>query len=179
MRRGGLSHAAEARSESRHNTNVGDEGGFAPNLASTDEALDFVMKAIEKAGYTPATTSMLALDAAATEFYKDGKYVSREGETWMPTAWSNLRRLCARYPDLSRSRTRMAEDDWDGWHALTEPIGDKVQLVGDDLFVTNPAAARGHRQGRGQFHPGQGQPDRHADRDAGSRRHGARAATPR
>ena len=123
-----------------HNTNVGDEGGFAPNLASTTAALDFVMQSIEKAGYKPAEDIMLALDAASTEFYKDGHYVlAGEGKTLdaggMADYWADL---VGRYPILS-IEDGMAEDDWTGWKALTDAIGDKVQLVGDDLFVTNPA----------------------------------------
>ena len=123
-----------------HNTNVGDEGGFAPNLASTTAALDFVMQSIEKAGYKPAEDVMLALDAASTEFYKDGQYVlAGERKTLdaggMVDYWADL---IGRYPILS-IEDGMAEDDWAGWKALTEAIGDKVQLVGDDLFVTNPA----------------------------------------
>ena len=122
-----------------HNTNVGDEGGFAPNLASTDDALGFVMKAIEAAGYTPGEDVMLALDAASTEFFKDGKYhLEGEGKVLGPDEmvayWADL---IGRYPIIS-IEDGMAEDDWEGWKALTDAIGSKVQLVGDDLFVTNP-----------------------------------------
>ncbi|NYZ11937.1 phosphopyruvate hydratase [Azospirillum sp. RWY-5-1] len=122
-----------------HNTNVGDEGGFAPNLASTDDALGFVMKAIEAAGYTPGEDVMLALDAASTEFFKDGKYhLEGEGKVLgadeMVAYWADL---VGRYPIIS-IEDGMAEDDWEGWKALTDAIGSKVQLVGDDLFVTNP-----------------------------------------
>ena len=122
-----------------HNTNVGDEGGFAPGLNSATEALDFILKAIETAGYKPGDEVALALDAAATEFYKDGKYVmSGEGKTLESDGMVDyLADLAARYPILS-IEDGMAEDDWDGWVALTEKIGDRVQLVGDDLFVTNP-----------------------------------------
>ncbi|TWB44336.1 phosphopyruvate hydratase [Nitrospirillum pindoramense] len=123
-----------------HNTAVGDEGGFAPNLASTDEALSFIMKAVEAAGYTPGDDVVLALDAASTEFFKDGKYVlAGENKTLDPDAmvryWTDL---VGRYPIVS-IEDGMAEDDWAGWKALTDAIGSKVQLVGDDLFVTNPA----------------------------------------
>ncbi|MFN3232742.1 MAG: phosphopyruvate hydratase, partial [Alphaproteobacteria bacterium] len=123
-----------------HNTNVGDEGGFAPNLAGTTEALDFIMKSVEKAGYKPGDDVMLALDAASTEFYKDGKYVlAGEGKTLdsagMTQYWADL---VAKYPILS-IEDGMDEDDFEGWKLLTDAIGDKVQLVGDDLFVTNPA----------------------------------------
>ena len=121
-----------------HNTNVGDEGGFAPNLASTDEAIGFIMKSIEKAGYTPGEDIALALDAASTEFYKNGKYeLAGEGKSLGADEFAAyLADLCARYPIIS-IEDGMAEDDWDGWIALTESIGDRVQLVGDDLFVTN------------------------------------------
>tara|TARA_R110000851_G_scaffold150237_3_gene291033 strand:- start:222 stop:1502 length:1281 start_codon:yes stop_codon:yes gene_type:complete len=126
-------------SEAGHNTNVGDEGGFAPNLASTDDAIGFIMKAIEKAGYKPGEDMALALDAASTEFYKNGKYeLAGEGKSLGSNEFAAyLADLCARYPIIS-IEDGMAEDDWDGWVALTESIGDSVQLVGDDLFVTNP-----------------------------------------
>ena len=121
------------------NTGIGDEGGFAPNIASTREALDFVLKSIEKAGYVPGEDIYLALDCAATEYYKDGNYVlSGEGKSL--TSDENVAYLSALvddYPIIS-IEDGMSEDDWDGWIALTKAIGDKVQLVGDDLFVTNP-----------------------------------------
>jgi len=121
-------------------TGVGDEGGFAPNLASTDDALGYVMKAIEKAGYKPGDDIHLALDAAATEFYEGGVYnLAGEGKKLdageMAAYWADL---CARFPIIS-IEDGMDENDWDGWKALTDAVGDKVQLVGDDLFVTNPA----------------------------------------
>jgi enolase len=120
-------------------TGLGDEGGFAPELGSTREALDFILKSIEKAGYTPGDEIMLALDCAATEYYKDGNYVyAGEGKTL--TSDENvayLQALVNDYPILS-IEDGMSEDDWDGWATLTEVLGDKVQLVGDDLFVTNP-----------------------------------------
>ena len=121
-------------------TGVGDEGGFAPNLASTDAALGYVMKAIEKAGYKPGEDIYLALDAAATEFYEDGIYhLAGEGKKLdageMAAYWADL---TARFPIIS-IEDGMDENDWDGWKALTDAVGDKVQLVGDDLFVTNPA----------------------------------------
>ena len=120
-------------------TAVGDEGGFAPNLASTTDALDFVMTSIERAGYRPGDDVMLALDCAATEFFKDGRYViSGENLTLEPGAMADyLADLAARYPIFS-IEDGMAEDDFEGWKALTDAIGGKVQLVGDDLFVTNP-----------------------------------------
>ena len=122
-----------------HNTNVGDEGGFAPNLASTDEAIGFIMKAIEKAGYVPGEDIALALDAASTEFFRNGRYeLAGEGRSLSSEEFARyLSDLAARYPILS-IEDGMAEDDWDGWIGLTEMLGDKVQLVGDDLFVTNP-----------------------------------------
>ncbi|MBM3619267.1 MAG: phosphopyruvate hydratase [Alphaproteobacteria bacterium] len=122
-----------------HGTNVGDEGGFAPNLASADAALGFIMKSIEAAGYKPGEDIMLALDAASTEFFKDGKYVMEgEGKTLDGQGMATwLADLCKRYPIVS-IEDGMAEDDWSGWKALTDMVGKTVQLVGDDLFVTNP-----------------------------------------
>ncbi|RVT85128.1 phosphopyruvate hydratase [Rhodobacteraceae bacterium CCMM004] len=121
-------------------TGIGDEGGFAPNLSSTRDALDFILRSIEKAGYQPGEDVMLALDCAATEYYADGSYrMKGEGKTL--SSDENVRyleSLCADYPILS-IEDGMAEDDWDGWVALTQALGGKVQLVGDDLFVTNPA----------------------------------------
>ncbi len=121
-----------------HNTNVGDEGGFAPALGSATDALDFIMKAIEKAGYKPGEDIYLALDAASTEFYKDGKYVlAGEGKTLDAAGMvAYYADLVKRYPIIS-IEDGMAEDDWAGWKALTGALGAKVQLVGDDLFVTN------------------------------------------
>jgi enolase len=120
-------------------TAVGDEGGFAPNLASTRDALDFVMASIEKAGFKPGTDIMLALDCAATEFFKNGKYeISGEGLSLTPVQMADyLADLAASYPIIS-IEDGMGEDDFEGWKALTDKIGSKVQLVGDDLFVTNP-----------------------------------------
>jgi len=122
-----------------HNTNVGDEGGFAPNLASTRDALDFIMRAVEKAGYRPGEEIHLALDAASTEFFRDGKYhLDGEGKVLDSGGMADyLAALVADYPIIS-IEDGMAEDDWDGWVALTRVIGDRCQLVGDDLFVTNP-----------------------------------------
>ncbi|MEL6388013.1 MAG: phosphopyruvate hydratase [Pseudomonadota bacterium] len=122
-----------------HNTNVGDEGGFAPNLSSTDDAIGFILKGIEAAGYTPGDDIALALDAASTEFYKDGKYeLAGEGKSLDAAGMARyLEDLVDRYPIIS-IEDGMAEDDWDGWKALTDTVGDKCQLVGDDLFVTNP-----------------------------------------
>jgi len=121
-----------------HNTNVGDEGGFAPNIKSAEAALDFVMQAIETAGYKPGEDVALALDCAATEFFKDGAYVYEgERKTRDPKAQAKyLAKLVGSYPIVS-IEDGMAEDDWEGWKALTDLVGSKCQLVGDDLFVTN------------------------------------------
>ena len=121
-------------------TGLGDEGGFAPNIASTTAALDLILKSIEKAGYKPGEDIYLALDCASTEYFKNGKY-EMKGEGLSLTSEENaeyLAKLCAAYPIIS-IEDGMSEDDWAGWKILTEKLGDKVQLVGDDLFVTNPA----------------------------------------
>jgi len=126
--------------EAGHSTNVGDEGGFAPNLKRTTDALDFIMKSIEAADYAPGEDVMIALDAASTEFYENGRYnLAGEGRVLDAGGMVDYyRMLTERYPILS-IEDGMAEDDWDGWRALTEALGGRVQLVGDDLFVTNPA----------------------------------------
>ncbi|GGD25149.1 phosphopyruvate hydratase [Aureimonas glaciei] len=126
-----------------HNTNVGDEGGFAPNLGSAKEALDFVMQAIEKAGYKPGEDIFLALDPASTEFFKDGVYdLAGEGRKLSsPDMAAYYAELAAAYP-IASIEDGMAEDDWDGWKALTDKIGATCQLVGDDLFVTNSTRLR-------------------------------------
>ncbi|MDE2561744.1 MAG: phosphopyruvate hydratase [Sphingomonadales bacterium] len=120
-------------------TSVGDEGGFAPNLASTRDALDFVLASIEKAGFKPGSEIALALDCASTEFFRDGKYeISGEGLSLTPEAFADyLAALANAYP-IRSIEDGMAEDDFEGWAALTSRIGNRVQLVGDDLFVTNP-----------------------------------------
>ncbi len=122
-----------------HNTNVGDEGGFAPNLKSAEEALSFIVKSISDAGYKPGEDVVLAIDAASSEFYENGKYEMKgEGKSYTNTQMVEFYKdLCARFPIFS-IEDGMAEDDWEGWKMLTDAIGDKVQLVGDDLFVTNP-----------------------------------------
>ncbi|MCA0205119.1 MAG: phosphopyruvate hydratase [Proteobacteria bacterium] len=120
-------------------TGLGDEGGFAPNLSSTNAALDLILKSIEKAGYKPGEDIYLALDCASTEYFKGGKY-EMKGEGLSLSSEENaeyLAKLCAQYPIIS-IEDGMAEDDWDGWKILTDKLGGKVQLVGDDLFVTNP-----------------------------------------
>ena len=121
-------------------TGIGDEGGFAPDISSSRAALDFILSSIEKAGYKPGEDIYLALDCAATEYFKDGKYeISGEGLSLLPEENAvYLKALVTDYPIIS-IEDGMSEDDWDGWVALTQAIGDKVQLVGDDLFVTNPA----------------------------------------
>lgn len=121
-----------------HNTNVGDEGGFAPNLSSTTAALDFIMQSIEKAGYKPGEDVYLAMDCASSEYYSDGKYnLKGEGKVLGSDEMVRyLEDLVGNYPIIS-IEDGMDEDDWDGWKALTDAIGNKCQLVGDDLFVTN------------------------------------------
>ena len=134
---------AKSLKDAGHNTNVGDEGGFAPNLKSAEEALGFITKSIAKAGYRPGDDIVLALDCAATEFYKKGKYVlAGEGKTLDGAGMVHyLASLTDRFPIVS-IEDGMAEDDWQGWKALSDAIGGKCQLVGDDLFVTNTARLR-------------------------------------
>ncbi|MEA3033701.1 MAG: enolase [Sphingomonadales bacterium] len=130
-------------------TAVGDEGGFAPNLASARDALDFIMKSVEEAGYSPGDDVVLALDCAATEYYRDGAYhMAGEGRTLSSGETVDyLAELARDYP-IRSIEDGMAEDDWDGWKALTDRLGNQVQLVGDDLFVTNPKRlARGVEAG--------------------------------
>ncbi len=130
----------KALQDEGHNTNVGDEGGFAPNIGSSEDALAFIIKAIEAAGYKAGEDIYLALDAASTEFYEDGKY-NLKGEGKVLDAGGMIdyyENLISKFPIIS-IEDGLAEDDWDGWKAMTDAIGDKCQLVGDDLFVTNPA----------------------------------------
>ncbi len=124
-------------------TSVGDEGGFAPNLASTRAALDFIMASVEKAGFAPGTDVVLAMDCAATEFFRNGKYeISGEGLSLSPAEMADyLAKLCDDYP-IQSIEDGMAEDDFEGWKAITDAVGHKIQLVGDDLFVTNPDRLR-------------------------------------
>jgi len=132
-----------------HNTNVGDEGGFAPNLPSAEAALDFIVEAIGKAGYKPGSDVALALDPAASEFFKDGAYVyGGEGKTRSPAEQAAyLAELAKTYPIVS-IEDGMAEDDWEGWALMTKASGDDIQIVGDDIFVTNTERlARGIREG--------------------------------
>jgi enolase len=137
-------HVLKAQlSDAGHGTAVGDEGGFAPNLPGADAALGFLMRAIEKAGYKPGEDIVLALDAASTEFFRDGKY-HLEGENRILDSDALVAYyddLCARFPIVS-IEDGMAEDDWGGWADLTDALGAKVQLVGDDLFCTNPERIR-------------------------------------
>jgi len=129
----------KALHDAGHNTNVGDEGGFAPNLKSADEALSFIVRAIEKAGYRPGEDIALCLDPASTEFFVDGRYeLKGEGKSLTSAELVDYYAdLVARYPIVSIEDGH-AEDDWDGWKLMTERLGEKLQLVGDDLFVTNP-----------------------------------------
>jgi len=139
----------KALSDDGHNTNVGDEGGFAPGLNSAVDALDYITKSIEKAGYKPGEEVALALDAASSEFYKNGKYeMTGEGKSLDAGGMiAYYQDLVSKFPIVS-IEDGLDEDDWDGWKAMTEAMGDKVQLVGDDLFVTNPVRlARGIEQG--------------------------------
>jgi enolase len=133
----------KALHDAGHNTNVGDEGGFAPNIGSAEAALDFVTAACEKAGYRPGEDIMFALDCASTEFFRDGHYkMEGEGKIFDSAGMVGyLEALAAKYPILS-IEDGCAEDDWEGWKLLTERLGAKVQLVGDDLFVTNPERLR-------------------------------------
>ncbi|MGC8468946.1 MAG: phosphopyruvate hydratase [Acetobacteraceae bacterium] len=129
----------KALSAAGHNTNVGDEGGFAPGLRSADEALGFITRAIEAAGYRPGEEVMLAIDCAASEFYADGAYVlAGEGRTLDAAGMTAyLEDLASRYP-ISSIEDPLAEDDWEGWAGLTAALGGRMQIVGDDIFVTNP-----------------------------------------
>ena len=133
----------KALKDAGHNTNVGDEGGFAPNIASAEDALTFVMRSIEQAGYRPGEDVFLALDCAATEFFKDGRYdMAGEGKKLGPEEMAKyLSDLVRRFP-IASIEDGMSEDDWEGWKALTEAVGDRCQLVGDDLFVTNSKRLR-------------------------------------
>ena len=130
-------------SESGHNTNVGDEGGFAPGLGSSEQALGFIMSSIEAAGYEPGKDVLLALDCASTEFFSDGVYkMEGEGKNFDGAEMAAfLEHLCNNYP-IASIEDGMAEDDWAGWKTLTDRVGSSVQLVGDDLFVTNPVRLR-------------------------------------
>jgi len=128
----------KALKDAGHNTNVGDEGGFAPNLPTAEAALDFIMKSIEQAGYKPGQDMVIGLDCAATEFFKNGTYVYEgDGRKLTPQQQAEyLAKLVSAYP-IATIEDGMSEDDWDGWKAITDLVGSKCQLVGDDLFVTN------------------------------------------
>ena len=138
MGRRDVSRARAGLKERGLSTGLGDEGGFAPDLPSNEEALGLLLAAIEAAGYQPGEEIALALDVASTELFQDGRYVlAGEGADYTPEEWADrLTQLCDRYPIVS-IEDGMAEDDWDGWAALTERLAARVQLVGDDLFVTN------------------------------------------
>ena len=155
-------------------TAVGDEGGFAPDLKSNEEAIETILEAISKAGYAAGSDVWLGLDAASSEFYENGKY-NLEGRGQAATSEQLVEFFagwCAKYPIVT-IEDGMAEGDWDGWKMLTDRLGKNVQLVGDDLFVTNPAIFReGIDKGIAQRDPDQGQPDRHAHRNARSDRDG-------
>ena len=157
-------------------TAVGDEGGFAPDFGSNEEALSALVEGIQAAGYEPGADVAIALDPATSEIYEGGTYkLEHEGRDLsgeeMAAYWADM---AGRYPILS-IEDGMDEEDWDGWKALTDRLGDTVQLVGDDLFVTNTERLQArHRPRRGQLDPGQGEPDRHPDRDPGGHRDGPR-----
>ena len=171
--RGDLPYAQKVLHDAGLGGGVGDEGGFAPNLKTNEEPLKYIVEACEKAGYKPGDDIMFAMDPASTEFYnaETGKYVlAGEGRELtsdeMVDYWEAL---VDKYPIIS-IEDGMAEEDWEGWKALTDRIGDRVQLVGDDLFVTNSKRlAKGIEMGLRERHPHQGEPDRLAHRDA--RRH--------
>ena len=148
-------------------TGVGDEGGFAPDLEHNRAALDLIVEAIGKAGFTPGRDIALAIDAAATEFHGDEGYTF-EGTPRPSGEMINIyREWLDTYPIVSLEDP-LAEEDWAGWRDMTAAVGDRVQIVGDDLFVTNPRAAPpGHRRAVRQLAAGQAQPDRHGDRDPG------------
>jgi enolase len=139
----------KALKDAGHNTNVGDEGGFAPNLPSAEAALDFIMKSIEQAGYKPGKDMVIGLDCAATEFFKNGTYVYEgTGQKLSPQQQAEyLAKLVSAYP-IATIEDGMSEDDWEGWKAVTDLVGNKCQLVGDDLFVTNvKRISQGIKQG--------------------------------
>jgi enolase len=131
------------------NTAVGDEGGFAPNLSSNEEAIQFIITAIEKAGYKPGRDISIALDSAASEFYQDGRYILRADNKRLSSEKmvNYYDKLISKYPIVS-IEDGLAEDDWDGWQVLTKKLGEKIQLTGDDIFVTNPKIlAKGIKKG--------------------------------
>jgi enolase len=158
-------------------TAVGDEGGFAPDLRSNEEAIEVILEAIGKAGYAAGEDILLGLDVASTEFFENGKYnLVGEGKRLSSEAFVDFLANWARQFPIVTIEDGMAEDDWSGWKQLTERVGDKVQLVGDDLFVTNPKIFReGIEKSVRERDPDQGQPDRHAQRDARGDRDGRRA----
>ena len=153
-------------------TGLGDEGGFAPSLPTNRAALDLIAEAVEAAGFKLGTDIVLAMDVAATEFYKDGAYVFEGSPKSAEEMINYYAKLVETYPIVS-IEDPLSEDDWAGWSALTAQLGDKIQIVGDDLFVTNPTGSRRGIDEKSANAPArQGQPDRLADRDAGRRGHG-------
>ena len=159
-------------------TAVGDEGGFAPDLPSNEAALETILEAIDRAGYKAGRQIFLGLDVASTEFFEDGIYeLESEDRKFTAAQFADyLEGLVGRYPIVT-IEDGMSENDWDGWALLTQRLGKRVQLVGDDLFVTNTKILKeGIEQEDRQRDPDQAEPDRHADRDAGGDRHGG--ATP-
>ena len=159
-----------------YNTAVGDEGGFAPSVKSNVEGIEVVLEAITQAGYKPGEQIAIALDPAASEFYQDGKYVFKKSDKSAKSS-DDMVRFWAKwvkdYPIVSLE-DGLSENDWDGWQNLTKELGGKIQLVGDDLFVTNvDVSAGGNRQARGQLDSDQGQSDRHGQRNSGRDRPGA------
>ena len=168
-------HLKRVLSKRGYGTAVGDEGGFAPDLKSNEEALEVILEAAAQAGFSPGEDLLIALDPASSEFYHEGRYCFRKSDGSEKSAeqmvefWENWVR---QYP-IASIEDGLAEDDWEGWALLTERLGAKVQLVGDDLFVTNTRRLqRGHPQPGRQLHPGQGEPDRYPDRNHRSRRAG-------
>jgi len=157
------------------NTAVGDEGGFAPNLQSNEEAMEVLMEAIQAAGYQPGKDVFIGIDAAASEFYENGTYRLR-AEARPRKSLEELidyyEQWVSRYPILSLE-DGMAEEDWDGWRQLTQRLGNRIQLVGDDVFVTNTSIlARGIREGVANSHPDQVESNRHGDRNFAGHPHG-------
>jgi enolase len=167
-------HALKSVLKARHlSTAIGDEGGFAPQLDSAEDALESISAAVEKAGYKLGEQIFIALDPAASEFYDSERnlYVFKKSDGSTKTAEELIdyyAELCTRFP-ITSIEDGCAENDWDGWKKLTKKLGSRIQLVGDDLFVTN---VKWNCRARGEFHSNQGKSDRHADRNAGNNRRG-------
>ena len=158
-----------------YNTSVGDEGGFAPNLKSNEEAVEMVLAGIEKAGYKPGKDVLLAIDAAASEFYEKGAYVFKKSDKSKKSSDQMIKfyeTWVKKYPIIS-IEDGLAEGDWEGWKNLTAALGKKVQIVGDDIFVTNPKILKkGIEERHSELDTHKAEPDRHPDRDAGHYRDG-------